>query len=119
MTARLAGWAAGVIAAVLLTPLEGASVIDGEAEEWVKTVAGWAYRVPWDSRGTPWFPLGLPIVGGLAVGFTVWAVVTLLRHPSDRQRTQAVAALALSLATLAVVAVIFAVQPPSHYQHVF
>jgi hypothetical protein len=119
MTARLAGWITGVIAALALAPIQGASVVDGDEEEWVKTVAGRAYRVPWDSKGTPWFPLALPIVGGLVVGFTVWAVVTLLRHPSDRQRTRAFVALAISLATLAVVAVIFALQPPSEYQHVF
>ena len=119
MSARLAGWIAGVVTTVLLAPIQAASIIDGDEEVWIKTAVGWAYRVPWDSRGTPWFPLGLTIVGGLVVGFTVWAVVTLVRQPADAQRTKAIAALALCVATLAIVGAIFAMQPPSEYQHVF
>jgi xanthine/uracil/vitamin C permease (AzgA family) len=117
VTARLAGWLVGVAAAVLLFPISAVSVIDGDQEEWVKTGVGWAYHVPWNK--TPAIPLGLSIVGGLVAGFATWAVVTLFRHPEDTQRTRAVASLALCLAVVAVIAVIFAIQPSSHYKHVF
>ena len=117
LTARFAGWLGGVITTVLLFPIQAASVVDGDEEEWVKTTIGWAYHVPWDK--TPAVPYGLSIVGGLVVGFATWAVVTLLRHPADNQRTGAIVALTLSLAAVAVVIVIFAIQPSSPYQHVF
>jgi Na+/proline symporter len=117
VTARLAGWLVGVVTTVLLFPIQAASVNDGDQEEWVKTTIGWAYHVPWDK--TPAVPNGLSIVGGLVVGFATWAVVTLLRHPADNQRTRAIAALTLSLAVVAVVVVIFVRQPSSPYQHVF
>lgn len=116
MTARLAGWLVGVVTTVLLFPIQAASVIDGDKEEWVKTTIGWAYHVPWDKDAVAF---GLSIVGGLVVGFATWAVVTLLRHPADNQRTEAIAALTLSLAAVAVVVVIFVLQPSSPYQHVF
>ena len=117
MTARLAGWLVGIVATVLLFPITAISVIDGEREEWVKTAVGWAYQVPWNLY--PAIPLGLSIVGGVVAGFATWAVVTLFRHPEDTQRTRAVASLALCLAVVAVIAVIFAIQPSSHYKHVF
>jgi hypothetical protein len=59
MRARVAAIVLGIVAAVALLPIAGASVIDGDEEEWIKTTIGWAYRVPWDA--VPWFPLALPI----------------------------------------------------------
>jgi hypothetical protein len=97
--------------------MSAASVIDGDQEEWVKTTIGWAYHVPWDK--TPAVPFGLSIMGGLVAGLATWAVVTLLRHPAGDQRIRAIATLALSLAVVAVVVVIFATQPASQYRHVF
>ncbi len=113
--ARIAGIVAGLVAVVLLLPVQVASVIDGREELWVKTTAGWAYHVPLDSQ---WIVLGLSILGGLLAGLVTWAGATLFRHPNAKHRRRAVAALALSLAAVALIAVIFANQPPSIYKHV-
>jgi hypothetical protein len=108
----------GVFTAVALFPVAGASVIDGEQESYVKTVVGWVYRVPGDSRWEPVMVLGLPLIEGILAGFAAWAVVTLLRHPAEPQRDRAVAILAASIIAGAAIVTFFALQP-SHYRHVF